>query len=265
MSGPKSNNGAADEASEGSLSSSPELEEALREATEAVEARQSEREDGAENGGQAEAPAADEPEIEVELEAGEGEAPTPSGSGEAPSPASAEASEELETLKQKYVRLAADFDNFRKRTLKDREEAHKFGHQNLVKDLLPSVDNLERAIAHARKSEEGEVEGLLEGVELVSRELMATLTKHGVTAIDPDGEAFDPALHEAMAQKPDASVPPNTVVEVFQRGYQLRARLLRPAMVVVSTAPPADADADAETEPETPAEVDAAGEEQVEE
>ena len=148
---------------------------------------------------------------------------------------------EIEEKEQKYVRMAADFDNFRKRTLKDREEAHKYGHQNLVKDLLPSVDNLERAIAHAEKSEEGDVGGLLEGVELVARELAATLEKHGVTPVDPQGEPFDPALHEAMAQAPDASVPPNTVTEVFQRGYVLRTRLLRPARVVVSKAPEAEA------------------------
>ena len=135
-----------------------------------------------------------------------------------------------------------------KRTLKDRDEAHKYGHQNLVKDLLPSVDNLERAIAHARKSGEGGVEGLLEGVELVAREIAGILEQHGVTPIDPDGQAFDPALHEAMAQAPDGTVPPNTVVEVYQRGYQLRTRLLRPARVVVSKPPDDTPDTDAETD-----------------
>lgn len=220
MTKPNDQNGSGTgEASEDALAANTELEKALREATEAVEARQASRED--------EAPADASPEIEVELDAPD----SSEGTGDDATSA------ELEEVKQKYVRLAADFDNFRKRTLKEREEAHKYGHQNLVKDLLVSVDNLERAIAHAQKGEEGAIEGLLTGVELVSRELAVTLEKHGVTPIDAAGDVFDPALHEAMAQLPDASVAPNTVVEVFQRGYQLRSRLLRPARVVVSKAP----------------------------
>lgn len=202
------------EPSEGTIPADPALEAALREAADAVEARQSKRD------------------VEAEEPVPEERVPP----GEKVSDVQAE----LQELKEKYVRLAADFDNFRKRSLKDREEAHQFGHQNLVKELLPSVDNLERAIAHARASEEAG--GLLEGVELVYRELEAALAKHGVVAIDPKGQPFDPALHEAMSQMPDASVPPNTVLEVFQKGYQLRARLLRPARVVVSKLPDAEPD-----------------------
>lgn len=144
---------------------------------------------------------------------------------------------EIADLRDRSMRTLADFDNFRKRALKDREEAHHFGHQALVKDLLPSVDNLERAVEHARQATGGEAaSALLEGVELVLRELQAVLAKHGVQAIDALGQPFDPSLHEAMAQVPDATRPPNTVVEVYQRGYQLRGRLLRPARVVVSRA-----------------------------
>jgi molecular chaperone GrpE len=209
---------------EAALPGSDELAEAMRQAEQSVEARQAEREQAPD------APPEGGEEVEISLEDDPG---VPESGSEEPGTLR----RELDDTQQKYLRLAADFDNFRKRTLKDREEAHKYGHQNLVKDLLPSVDNLERAIAHARKSEEGEVEGLLEGVELVSRELAAMLEKHGVTPIDPDGETFDPALHEAMAQAPDGSVPPNTVIEVYQRGYQLRTRLLRPARVVVSKPP----------------------------
>ncbi len=196
--------GLAEEASGGTLEPNRELEEAMREAADAVEARQ------------AEARAA--------RSGGEG-------------PAGAELRQELEEAQEKYLRLAADFDNFRRRALKDKQEAHHYGHQNLVKDLLSTVDNLERAIDHARKSEEADAKGLLQGVELVLRELQAVLTKHGAVVIDAEGQPFDPAQHEAMAQVPDASVPPNTVVEVFERGYQLRDRLLRPARVVVSRAP----------------------------
>lgn len=216
MSEHKKNTARSDEeASAGTLPADPALEEALREAAESIEARHPDRE-SAEDA---------DPGVGAESERPAGRSGAEAGG----------AASELRELNEKYVRLAADFDNFRKRTLKEREEAHQFGHQNLVKDLLPTVDNLERAIAHAREMDEGG--GLLEGVELVHRELEAALSKHGVAAIDPKGELFDPALHEAMAQLPDASVPPNTVIEVFQKGYQLRARLLRPARVAVSKLP----------------------------
>jgi molecular chaperone GrpE len=213
----------AEETAGATLEASPELEAAMREAAEAVEARQAAR------------------------RAEEGPAASEGGAagGEPPAEAAADAARsELEDLKDRYLRLAADLENFRRRALKDREEAHHYGHQNLVKDLLSSVDNLERAIDHARKGGEGGGAGLFEGVELVLRELLAVLAKHGVTPIEALGQTFDPALHEAMAQVPDASKPANTIVEMFQRGYQLRGRLMRPARVVVSK-PPIDADGEA--------------------
>jgi len=135
--------------------------------------------------------------------------------------------------------VTADLENFRRRALKERSEVLQYGHQNLVKELLSTVDNLERAIDHARKSGGADLENLLQGVELVQRELGATLKKHGVTVIEAVGQAFDPALHEAMAQVAVADVPPSTVVEELEKGYRLRDRLLRPARVVVSKAPEA--------------------------
>lgn len=215
MSDEKSGNqssGAADSA-EISLEANRELEEAMREAARSVEARAAQRR-------------AEEA----------GDDPDAAASG-ADSARVAALEQELAEAKDRTLRVAADLENFRKRALKDREEAHHFGHQNLVKDLLPSVDNLQRAVDHARKSGEESASGLLEGVELVLRELHSVLAKHGVTPIEALGQPFDPALHEAMAQVPDGSQPPGTVVEVFQRGYQLRARLLRPARVVVSKLP----------------------------
>ena len=207
-----------EEPSGGSVSPSPELEEALHEATEAVEARHSEREEG---------------------EAGEDEA------------AETEALRgELAALQEKMIRLQADFDNFRRRALKEREEAHQYGHENLVKDLLPSVDNLDRAIEHARKSDGGDFESMLQGVELVQRELLGALESHGVSEIEAERVAFDPNVHEAMAQREDDSVPTNTVIEVFQKGYRLRDRLLRPARVVVSTPAAGGGEGEAEAEQE---------------
>ncbi len=191
------------EESVGALAPSPELEEALREAAEAVEERSQARE--RQRGG-------------------------PAG----PSPRETELAAEIEGVRDRYLRLHADFENFRRRASRERLEAEQYGHQNLVKDLLTAVDNLDRAIEHARRSGGADLESLLQGVELVRRELVAALVKHGVSAIDASGRPFDPAQHEAMAQQPDDSVAPNTVIEELQRGYVLRDRLLRPARVIVS-------------------------------
>ena len=180
-----------DEASEGSMAPSAELEEAMREAAEAVEAREEARREPKEHAG---------------------------GGASAEELAAARA--ELEALKDSQLRLQADFENHRKRALRDREEAHKFGHENLVKDLLATVDNLERAIDHARSSGGGDFEAMLQGVELVRREFLGALAKHGVTAIEADGERFDPEFHEAMAQEIDDSVPAGTVVKVFEKGSE---------------------------------------------
>jgi molecular chaperone GrpE len=198
----------AEEASGGSLAPSPELEEALREAEAAVEARQSAR-----SGGRGAAPA----------EAAEREL--------------AELRAEKEKLEERMVRLQADFDNFRKRTLRERQEALSYGHELVVKDLLPVVDNLERAIEHASASTGADFEGMLQGVELVRRELLGVLAKHGVNTIEAEGEVFDPNLHEALAQMEDDRVPAGHVGRVLQKGYRLRDRLLRPARVMVSKGP----------------------------
>ncbi|UCE85737.1 MAG: nucleotide exchange factor GrpE [Deltaproteobacteria bacterium] len=190
---------ARDEESDGrKLAPNEELERALREAEASIEARQA--------------------------------APEPSEIDEA----TASLEKELEETRDRLIRLQADFENFRKRTLRERAEAFRYGHQNVVKDLLPTVDNLERAVAHARESEGGDLEGFLQGVELVLRELLGALSKHGVTPIEADGQPFDPSIHEAMGQTPDDSVAPNTVVQVLEKGYRLLDRLLRPTRVLVS-------------------------------
>jgi molecular chaperone GrpE len=202
--------GFAEEASEGKLAPSAELEEAMRQAEASHDARAAARKAHKGEGDPARA------ELEAALEA---------------------ARNEVAETRDKYLRLAADFENNRRRGIKDREEAALYGHQNLVKELLPSVDNLQRAIDHARQGGEGSQEGLLEGVELVLRELLAVLSRHGVSLVEAAGQPFDPAVHEAMAQVEDSTVPGNTVVQVFQDGYQLRGRLLRPSRVVVSKPP----------------------------
>ena len=144
---------------------------------------------------------------------------------------------ELTEANDRLLRLQADFDNFRKRAAREHQEAIQFGPQNLVKDLLSVVDNMDRAIDHAQQSAGGDLQGLLQGVELVQRELLAVLAKHHVTEIAAQGESFNPAYHEAMAQVPDETAQPNTIADVLQKGYQMRDRLLRPAKVVVTRAP----------------------------
>jgi len=144
---------------------------------------------------------------------------------------------ELEEAKERYVRLQAEFENFRRRTLKEKQESLRYGQQNLVKDLLSSVDNLERALGHVEQNADADLQGVLQGVELVQRELMGALAKHGVKVVDPTGEAFDPSFHEAMGQVPTSDVPPNGVVEVLQKGYLLNDRMLRPARVLVARPP----------------------------
>ena len=143
---------------------------------------------------------------------------------------------ELEEANDRHLRLQAEFENFRRRTIKEKQESAQYGQQNLVKDLLSTVDNLERALGHASETAETDLQSLLEGVELVHRELLGALGKHGVTVVNPAGEEFDPAFHEAMGQVPSEEVAPNGVIEVLQQGYMLKDRMLRPARVIVAAA-----------------------------
>jgi molecular chaperone GrpE len=144
---------------------------------------------------------------------------------------------EVTDANDRLLRLQADFENFRKRAQRERTEALQYGPQNLIKDLLSVVDNLERAIAHAQESEGGDLQSFLQGVEFVQREFLGVLGNHGVVEVEASGKTFDPALHEAMAQVPVADAAPNTVIDVLQKGYQLRDRLVRASRVVVTKTP----------------------------
>lgn len=144
---------------------------------------------------------------------------------------------EHEELKDQHLRLQAEFENFRRRSLKERQEAFQYGHQDILKDLLTTIDNLDRASQHAEGSGGGDLQALLAGVDLVSRELLGVFGKYGVSEIEALNRPFDPALHEAMGQLEDATVVPSTIVQVLQNGYMLRDRMLRPALVMVSRLP----------------------------
>jgi len=199
---------------EPSVAASAELEAALAEASEAVDARSSDA--------SAEGEVAPADDVAAALEALRQEHETTLG--------------ELEEVRDQHLRLQAEFENFRRRGLKEKQETQLFGHQNLVKELFPVVDNLDRAVEHADRSASEDLQQLLQGVELVRRELFGVLERFGVSEIEAEGTGFDPAVHEAMAQTPTAEVAPNTVVAVMEKGYQLHDRLLRPARVVVSKA-----------------------------
>jgi molecular chaperone GrpE len=150
--------------------------------------------------------------------------------------AEASLEERLDDARDKYLRLAADFENYKRRARRERQELFNYANENLIKELLETVDNLERALEHAQQSTEAsDGKTLLEGVELTYRSLMQALDKCGVQQVAPEGEEFDPNVHEAIRQAPSDEQPAGSVVEVLQKGYLLKDRLLRPALVVVSS------------------------------
>jgi len=147
--------------------------------------------------------------------------------------ARAEAAGHLETAQ----RLQAEFENFRRRVTRDQGDLVARAGQRVIEELLPVVDNLERAIDHTAAG--GDLAQLLTGVEMVHQQMLGVFGKEGVEIIDPLGAEFDPQVHHAVGQREDAEVPDGTVVEVFQKGYTPGGRVVRPATVIVSTGGPA--------------------------
>ena len=145
-----------------------------------------------------------------------------------------------------FLRERAELENFKRRMQRDKSEALRFANEPLVRDLLPVVDNLERAIAHAQGGGNGQP--LSEGVQLVLRAFLDVLEKHGVTRVSATGEPFDPTRHEAVAQVETEDLPPNSVAEEHTPGYSLHNRLLRAAMVSVSKAPVASTETENESD-----------------
>lgn len=144
-----------------------------------------------------------------------------------------QAREELTDAREQALRVAAEAQNVRRRADKDVENARKFALERFAGDLLPVIDNLERALDAADRNVAG-IKPLLEGVELTHKSFLDVMKKFQVEQIDPVGEPFDPQLHEAMSMVENPEVEPNTVLHVMQRGYTLAGRLLRAAMVMVS-------------------------------
>ena len=142
-----------------------------------------------------------------------------------------------EALRDRLLRLQADFDNYRKRIDRERKDWAVFANEKLLKDLLPALDTFDLGLANGVKA--NAPEALLEGLRLVQKQMEGALEKSGVTPIDAEGQPFDPNLHEAITHMPSPDVPEGTVLAQTRRGYKMGDKLLRPAQVVVSSGAPA--------------------------
>lgn len=132
----------------------------------------------------------------------------------------------------KFLRASADLDNYRKRAEKERADLANYANENFISEILPAIDNFERALSHANG--EGSLDSLRQGVKLTIDQMYAVLKKLGLQEVKAVGERFDPSIHHAISEEPSVDAEPGTVVREFQRGYFLKGRLLRPAMVAVA-------------------------------
>lgn len=147
------------------------------------------------------------------------------------------AEEAAAKAKDDLLRVQAEMQNLRRRTEQDIEKAHKYGQEKFSRELLAVMDNLERALEAAKGNDDPAVKAIYDGVELTLKSFMDAFTKHKIEAVDPEGEPFDPLLHQAMSMQENPDVEPNTVIAVMQKGYTLHGRVIRPAMVMVSKGP----------------------------
>jgi molecular chaperone GrpE len=143
---------------------------------------------------------------------------------------------ELDELRDIHLRKLAEFDNFRKRTERERVEIKRFANEELMRDLLPVLDNFERALDHGPAADP---DAFHQGVEMIAKQLWDVLQRQGVELVDPEGEPFSPEYHEAVHQVDDPDLEPGTVASVLTKGYLYNGRLIRPAMVGVVAGRPA--------------------------
>jgi molecular chaperone GrpE len=148
-------------------------------------------------------------------------------------PVSEQLLEQVAKANDQVLRVQAEMQNVRRRAERDVESAHKFALDKFAADLLPVVDNLERALAAIDAADEGQ-KSVAEGLELTLKSFVEVLARYKIEAIDPAGQSFDAELHQAVSMVPNPDLEANTVMDVFQKGYTLNGRLVRPAMVVVS-------------------------------
>ncbi|MFT4924494.1 MAG: molecular chaperone GrpE [Phenylobacterium sp.] len=142
----------------------------------------------------------------------------------------------IDAQKDSVIRGKADVENMRRRAAQDVQKAKKFALEKFASELLPVLDNLERAIQFSDKENEA-IKAIIDGVELTHQSFITGVQKFGMEVVDPQGETFNPEFHQAMSMQENADVKPNSVIAVMQKGYTLNGRLLRPAMVMVSKAP----------------------------
>lgn len=176
--------------------------------------------------------------------------PAPAAPEAAPAASAAVAGPEEQILAAKkeaaanydrYMRAVADLENFRKRTLREKDELRQFAASGLMEDVIPVIDNLSLGLAAAKQ--QTEVKGIVDGVTLVLEQLKTTLGRHGLKEVKPDGQRFDPNFHECVSHQPSAEIADEHVMQVVRPGYTLNGRLLRPASVIVSSGPAKDAQA----------------------
>jgi molecular chaperone GrpE len=143
--------------------------------------------------------------------------------------------QERDDFRNLLQRTRADFENYQKRAQRDMAQERRYCHSGLALDLLPILDNFDRAVAAAKQA--GETGPLVQGVAMIQTQVLDVLKRHGITRIEALGQPFDPALHQAVMQQPSSEQPPNTVLQVLEQGFLIHDRVLRPARVVVSAAP----------------------------
>src|SRR4051812_26270155 len=164
------------------------------------------------------------------------------GAAEAAPDQTAALTKEVADLKDRLLRTLAEMENLRRRTEREVADSRVYGVTNFARDILAVADNMERAMKalddEIREKADAGVKALLDGVELTERELIKVMEKHGVRKIEPQGQKFDPNLHQAMFELPDPSVPAGTVVQVMQPGYTIGERVLRPALVGIAKGGP---------------------------
>jgi molecular chaperone GrpE len=167
--------------------------------------------------------------------------PAAAAAASEPEPADqlAAAKQEAAANYDRFMRAVADLENFRKRTLREKEELRQFATTAVMQDLIAVLDNLALGLAAARQ--QSDVKGVVDGMGHVLEQFKGTLARHGLKEVDPAGQDFDPHQHECIAHQPSGTVPGEKVLQVVRSGYQLNGRLLRPASVIVSSGPAAEA------------------------
>ncbi len=175
-------------------------------------------------------------------------APASATTEPAPAPATPGMEEQLAAAKKeaaanydRYTRAVADLENFRKRTVREKDELRQFAASGVMEDIIPILDNLGLGLGAAKQ--QTDVKAITDGITLVLEQFKSTLAKHGLKEINPQGQAFDPNLHDCISHQPSAEVPEEKVSQVVRLGYSLNGRLLRPASVVVSSGPAKPAEA----------------------